>query len=196
MSSPSLGRQPSRLPQENLAAAFGPPDRAAGLTGLLTPAPRTLPAAESPPAPAEQPTSPRAGQRAPRPRAERPADRDGASSRPLVVIVYLPATLRDRLREAAARQAATYTAMVLQAVDATHQRLEGLLAVNRPASRPQSLFSGSGGTRTRNAEPHVQVSLRLTRTDLEVIDRLVVERQAPNRSALIATCLAAYLHQS
>ncbi len=195
MNGPGLGREPSRLPQADLASAFKPPDRAASLAGILQPRPA-----------ARLVEVPRVEAAGPSPTHVAGLDQDSRSdevaetapsdlSKPLVVIVYLPVSLRDRLRQRAADRETTYTTAVLEAIDATHDRLDSLLATQRTGPRPGSLFSGVGGgrVRPRNAEPHVQVSLRLARADLEVIDRLIAEHQAPNRSAMVATVLVAHL---
>ena len=42
----------------------------------------------------------------------------------------------------------------------------------------------------------MQVRLRLTTGDLEVVDRLTAQTSAPNRSALVSTALRAYLTES
>lgn len=187
MSTIELGREPSRLPVANLASAFGAPDRSAALTGLLAPVRRadatattTVPEVPKDAAPAARSSVPAA------------ANRDG--SRPLTVIVYLPASLRARLREVSAGEGSTYTELTLEAIDSTHARLGELLASATTVRRPGSLFTGSTPRRRqRHSEPQVQVSLRLIPSQLQVIDRLVDEHAAPSRSALIAAALHAHL---
>lgn len=194
MTAAPLGREPSRLPKVDLASAFGPPDRATGLAGRLRKGPATPSArrtAVPPPAPASEPDV-REDQARPR-QADRRAQ-PPTRVRPLVVIVYLPVSLRDRLRQSTVKRSLTYTSLVLEALDATHDRLDVLLSGRQTNPRPGSLFTGpTGHSRPRGAEPQVQVSLRLTQNDLGVIDRLALEHQAVNRSALVATALEAYL---
>ncbi len=195
MKTPALGREPSRIPQANLASAFGPPDRAASLAGVLEPRPVAR-LVEVPRVEAVGPSPTQVAEFDEDLRSHEVAEiAPGDVTKPLVVIVYLPVSLRDRLRQRAAERETTYTTTVLEAIDATHDRLDSLLATQRTGPRPGSLFSGvgSGRVRPRNAEPHVQVSLRLARVDLEVVDRLVAEHQAPNRSAMVATVLVAHL---
>ena len=133
-----------------------------------------------------------------RPRPDEPdsqaAAPQAAREQALVVIAYLPVSLREALRKAADDRSVTYTAIVLDALDDTHDRLEELLTAQHGAPRSGSLFSGRAGrSRPRHDEPHVQVSLRLTRSDLAVIDELVATHHALNRSALVATALRAHL---
>lgn len=110
------------------------------------------------------------------------------------MIVYVPASLRDTLREAAAVRSATYTELVLEAIDATHGRLAALLAPVSAKTRSGSLFTvPPARRRQRHTEPQVQVSIRPTRGDLDVIDRLTRETAAPSRSALVAAALTAHL---
>jgi hypothetical protein len=110
------------------------------------------------------------------------------------VVVYLPVGVRDRLREYAdAEQDRSYTDIVLDAIDETHDRLAELVAPAR-GNRPQgSLFKGRERARRRHDEPQVQVSLRPSKNDLGVIDRLVREHRTGSRSALIAAALDNYL---
>ncbi len=196
-----LGSSPARLPTADLASAFGPPDRAAGLAGKLAPAPG--PAGPPPAAPESAPQPNKSASRPPEARAARgrpgPAavPRSETAEDPIQpVIVYLSASLRDRVRERVASTRVTYTELTLEAIDATHPRLGDILAERRPKARESSLFRGpSRPRRQHHDEPQVQVSLRPARRDLEVIDRLVVELGASSRSALIATALTAYLNQ-
>lgn len=205
MTGSALGREPSRLPSADLASAFGsqtsptsapagsPPDRSLKLTGLLAPPPQTAPqdgvAAGAGPRTRPAKARPRADVRDSQ---EVAPQQDG--ERALVVIAYLPVSLRETLRKAADDRSITYTAIVLDALDDTHDQLGVLLGDRQGAPRAGSLFSGRGGrSRPRHDEPHVQVSLRLTRSDLSVIDKLVAAHNAANRSALIATALRAHL---
>lgn len=190
MTATELGREPSRLPPANLAGAFGPADRGAALAGLLAPVvgatePTTQAATQT-----DRRSSASGTDRLDSPR-DAPRDDD---SRPLTVIVYLPVSVRDRLREMAAVRGATYTELTLEAIDATHQRLGDLLTRTSVARRPDSLFSGSTPRRReRHSEPQVQVSLRLIRSQLDVVDRLVDDHSASSRSALVTAALRGHL---
>lgn len=195
MTRPPLGQQPSRLPTADLAAAFGTPQgphRAAPLAGRLAPVPAPTAPAPPRPGPAIAPTESPAGSDAPH--AAHGEGGDVAGQRSLTVIVYLPASLRDRLRAQASSRGATFTDLALEAVDATHGRLDQLLADTRRPTRPGSLFAAPPPRRRlRHSEPQVQVSLRLTRSNLDVLDRLTREHTAPSRSALVSAALGAHL---
>ncbi len=208
-----LGRQPSRMGQANLSAAFGQsPDRARGLAGRLAP---VAPLPDPVPEPAADPGPPAAtADAAPTTRPAPPArttpsgsgrartsgtsHRTGHNARPRpesgalqVVVVYLPVSVRERLRATAATGQSTFTEIVLSALDATHQQLAQHFA---PTTSTTSLFSGrSARRRLRHEEAQVQVSMRLVADDLAVLDQLVTATKAPNRSALVAAALDLHL---
>ena len=109
------------------------------------------------------------------------------------IIAYVPASLMERLRQRRLHDRVTYTDIALDAVEATYHRLPELLAPYRPAAHTGSLFVRSGKATSFTQEPHVQVNLRFSAQNLEVLDRLTEELAAPNRSVLIATALDNYL---
>lgn len=189
MNTADLGQQPSRLPAANLSGAFAPPDRSSALSGLLSPTPTTPQPRSAAPRQASSGTSVN-------PQLGPPRDALlGNATHALVVIVYLPATLRTQLREVTAKSGSTYTDLALDAIDATHSRLSDLLQAPGRPDRPSSLFAGARPRRRqRHIEPQVQVSLRLTTSQLKVIDDLVSDCAASSRSALVATALRAYLN--
>lgn len=176
--------------------------------GMLPPAPpppAPAPAAtpvEKPPAPAEV-TAPR----------QRRADGDAAVPRAATVTparrkrrrrtstaadegtgVYLPVSLVDRLRVyARSQEGRTYTDITLDAVEATHDQLGELLRPSGRMARSGPLFAGRQSRRVPHAEAHQQVNLRFSAADLTVIDELVGEVGAPNRSAMLAAALREYL---
>lgn len=206
MSGHRLGTEPSRLPPVDLATAFakaapdpalldgGAPDRAAGLRGLAL-------ARKGPGAPAEEPAtassetmerhSAPAAKRTPASRGPGPSDGDDLT--PQTIVVYLPVSLRDRLRAHHANSKSTYTTIVLEAVEATHAQLGKLLEAYRPPPRQGGLFSHHARPRVQHDEPQVQVSLRPSRADLAILDRLAADHHAPNRSALLAAALNQHL---
>lgn len=194
---PALGEQPTRLPSADLARSFGPPDRSSALSGLLAPRPPVTemarPPQDAPAAPPPVETRQRRTQPASKP-AKRASDTADTTAT-VTVVVYIPASLRERLRDRAATTRLTFTDLVLEALDATHARLADLLAATLPVkSASGSLFSSATRTRRlRHDEPQVQVSIRPTRGDLDVIDRLAEQAGAPSRSALVTTALRAYL---
>jgi hypothetical protein len=112
---------------------------------------------------------------------------------PQTIVVYLPVSLRDRLRAHHAASKETYTTIILDAVEDAHEKLPELLQAYRPAPRQGGLFRHHARPRAQHDEPHVQVSFRPVRADLQVLDRLTTEHRAPNRSALLAAALDHYL---
>jgi hypothetical protein len=191
---PSLGDKPSRMPPADLGSAFSGKSRSDGLGGRLAPmklAP-TLPV-QLPQAPEVSTPEPKAA-RAITPRPVKapaaPAVRSDASSGLQPIVVYVSASIRERLRNGAGEW--TFTDIVLMALDATHANLQTRF-VEQPAPG-KSMFAGRGrATTRRHTEPHVQISLRPLRDDLAVIDRLSSELNAPSRSALINAALDEYL---
>lgn len=192
-----LGETPSRLPATDLGSAFGPPDRSAGLSGKLQPPPRPRP---SPVAAAEAATdaadAPSPAPKTARKRAKRVPDAESAV--PVQVIVYLPLSVKERLRAAAQAAGTTYTSLTLDAIDATHTRLDDLLGTSRPLGGPRHPGSLFGmpipAAERRNHEARVQVSVRLLRRDIDVLDELAARHQV-SRSGLITAALAAHLTQ-
>lgn len=204
-SQPSLGDKPSRMPPADLGSAFGGKSRSDGLGGRLAPmriAPAPAPAASEPPsevAPAEPKP---AKVSAPRPARTTPASAvpndapasavrgNAASSGQQSIVVYVSASIRERLRTSAGDR--TFTDVVLMALDATHAKLRSRFT--EQPSTTKSLFAGRGRpTSRRHSEPHVQVSLRPLRDDLAVIDQLSADLNAPSRSALINAALDEFL---
>lgn len=189
-----MGEKPSRIPAADLGSVFGPPDRSAGLSGRLQSPPRPEPASR----PADDPgaTPKGAAPKAPRRRARGPAA--AAPAVPIQVIVYLPVSLKDKLRDAARSSDSTYTAIALAAVDATHTQLGVLLDTGRRTDLPRegSLFSAQPtAPAQQNREAQVQVSLRTVRRDVDVIDDLA-RSHAVSRSALITAALTAHLQEA
>lgn len=109
--------------------------------------------------------------------------------------VYLPVSLVERLRKFAKSTAGTYTDITLDAIEDVHDRLADLVrpAVVAGPSRSGPLFAGRQPRRMTHTEPHQQVNMRFSAQDLEVIDQLVEQVDAPNRSAMLSAALDAYL---
>lgn len=212
MTAPQLGTEPVRLAPVDLAAAFGKPaqaggvgagpaDRAAGLRGLALARPPAVPhaprAGHQSEATAEPLSTPPADDEPKKP--DEPAatgDPGRAEADDLTtqtIVVYLPLSLRERLRAHHAASKETHTTIILYAVEAAHDQLPALLEAYRPAPREGGLFQHHARPRAQHDEPHVQVSIRPVRADLQVLDRLTTEHRAPNRSALLAAALDHYL---
>lgn len=196
---PAVALNPSPSPAEG---GVRPPMVATTLrTAPLPAAPAALPTALGPAAPAPtrrrrrpstEPTRPRprSGRRQPEPEPEPVGDPDGVG-------IYLPASLRRRLRHFWASEVVTdgprktYTDIVLDAIEATVGQLRDMLRVAPPRSGP--LFSGRIPLRETHDEDQVAVTLRPSVGDLAVIDSLVEEFGASSRSTFVAKALSAYL---
>ena len=177
----------SGLPPVDLASAFGSP-RSAGLTGLLpakepTPAqtaPRTGPSPE--PVATPSPT-PRGGRKNTSTQPAPTAAVRPKVGRPRAVIVYVTPQQQRWLREHVA-PGRTLTDVALDALEAHQARL----TPPAPPSERQGLFAR---TARPAPQPGVQIQLRMTPGNLEVLDQLVDDRGFPSRSALIRAALAA-----
>ncbi len=105
--------------------------------------------------------------------------------------VYLPRSLHQQLRQEAAVRDTTATALLLAAVNGTHERVGDALA--------QSVET-SGGDRNlfdipqsrRPGEPTVQTTIRVTDGQHQVLNNLA-STHGVNRSQLITTALRLYL---
>jgi hypothetical protein len=83
--------------------------------------------------------------------------------------------------------------VVLDALEACHERLGELLAAAHGPARPAGgLFPGRPATR-RTPKHGVQLQFRPTQAQLAVIDRLVGEHHAASRSELVSAALDAFL---
>ena len=176
----------SGLPPVDLASAFGS-TRSAGLTGLLptkTPPPSENAEESSSTQTAETTAdAPRAPKKTSKQPAATPPPAKPKVGRPRAVIVYVTPQQQRWLRERVA-PGRTLTDITLDTLEA---HLEELTPTSTP-DEPTGLFARS----TRPApQPGVQVQLRMTPSNSDVLDRLVAERGFPSRSALIRAALAA-----
>ncbi len=196
----NLGKEPSGLAPAALGSAFARPDRAAGLRNLALqkrPTQAAAPVVDTPgPVVAEGDSEVAPTVEAPKTnQAERPnkaALRRSAATSPTVI--YLPASLHERLRSRSEKAAGTtYTEILLDALDELHGDLAELLVDVRSGRKQGSLFQGRDRQRQRHDEPQVQVTFRPTRSDLGVIDKLVRDHKVSSRSTFVARVLDAYL---
>lgn len=203
-----LGRDASPLNPVDLSGAFGTPNRAAGLPNLRTPPPppaaAPAPVAQPPtppPAPTSPPTPPSLPATSEQPQktaAPATKTRRKATSRkakpPATIVVYLASSLRTRLRAHREATGRSHTNVILDALNATHQRLTDLVAAatSQPAPAMNGLFEVQPGRHVHD-EDQVQVSIRPTTHNLDVIDSLAAQHTAGNRSALVAIALDVYL---
>lgn len=188
--SATLGEQASPPPVKRLEFGRAP------AVQLGTPPPRPAPAPAAVPEPAAAPSSQTweevgaTSQERARPRrrrGRRPVDLDGVG-------VYVPASIRDRLRDYhRTHEGSTYTDILLDAIDECADEELARLCAPRYAQRAGGRFAGRVPRRSRQAEPQVQVTIRPNPADLAVIDELVARHAAGNRSELVRAVLDRYL---
>lgn len=111
------------------------------------------------------------------------------------IAVYLPRSVHQQLKTAAAAGATTATALILAAVNATHGRVGDLLDEDReptvgPAGAGTDLFEIPQARKV--AEPTVQTTIRVTDAQLQAIAELAATHDA-NRSQLITASLRLHL---
>ncbi|MDF9716456.1 hypothetical protein [Nocardioides sp. ChNu-99] len=137
------------------------------------------------PEPARKPTS----------RTSAPRRINATSATRARVVLRMPEHVHRFMVDAARQDQLTHAAVVLQAVEHTYVdgRLAERLTELRRAEQPvrTGLFTTQPARAT--PEPKVLVELRLRHEDLEVLDGLITEVGANDRSELINTSLALYL---
>lgn len=188
MTQPRLGVEPTALPPTDLATVFG---RSSALRGRLQPIRDTTAPGSGPAAPegkVARGDKPRQST-ASKPQAGPAAAGDSPARG---VIAYLPLSLRDRLRQRRSADSTPFADIVLDAVEATADQLNALVAARRPRTERSALFVRNAGA-PPNPEPHVQVYLRLNAENVRVLDQLTTQHNSPSRSALITAALASYL---
>ncbi|MEV4278780.1 hypothetical protein [Actinoplanes xinjiangensis] len=109
------------------------------------------------------------------------------------VVVYLPVSVRSRLRERAAATGRSHTQLVFDALNATHTRLAEVVGGTEPDGETDGIFLSQRSGRRRHREDRVQVSIRPHPANLAVIDELAARHTTGNRSALIAAALDEHL---
>jgi predicted transcriptional regulator len=190
----SAGVSPRPMPTPDLAGLLAKPLR----TARSAPAPSSeqgRPVKTETRAPAAVDTPPRQ----PDPPEEGGADRANRGAKGLTrqylrtITVYLPRSLHRHLSERAEATDTTRTALMLQAVNATHHNLAELLAKSVAAGGEDGDLFDIPQKRMA-AEPSVQTSIRVTDRQLEALDELAT-RHTAQRSHLIAAALTAYLPQ-
>lgn len=182
-----LGEQPSGLPPANLKSAFTSkaPDRAAGLRDLALAQP---PPAISLPKSSNQPSGKEEENNT-------SAERQTSNKASTNIVIYVAASIRDRLRNFTAHNEITYTDAVLDAIDDQQSKLGELFGETQSGRRSNSLFDSRPRSRRRHPEPQVQVGLRLNKDDLKILDQLVKDHYAGSRSYFIGQVLNNYLPQ-
>lgn len=178
---------------QNLAGAFG--KRVEGLDRLprmSTPEPNASEApgkASKPPAKARKKSETR-GTSTPKARPKPPAS--AATGTSANRAVYVDIKLRDRLREHINKHPGTnYTTTVFDAIE---QNLDALTAAQEPAPTSSSLFERTPRGRRQDGVDRIQLTLRLTQRNEDILDSLVEETGAQNRSDLVSRALHAYFN--
>lgn len=128
------------------------------------------------------------------PGPDRPASAAADAHLRVSRVVYLADDLVAEVGAACARDRVTRTQLVLHALEATHQRLGDLIAQDlAPRVIHGTLFDEVVTTHRQNQPAKRQVMIQPTRTQLEVIDKLVKDSGARDRSHLVAVALSAHL---
>jgi hypothetical protein len=108
-------------------------------------------------------------------------------------VFRLDPDLHHSLVNRATADRTSYGHVVLDAVEAAHRggRLSDLLADTRPQAAQTGLFPR---LRPRSdAQPAVSVEIRLDARAVEILDQLVAEHHAENRTHLMVAALGDYL---
>lgn len=179
-----LGRAAVAPPKRDLGSTFN-----AGLRGALPPKKKTTPPPESKSdeQPADAPKSPVTP--APKKASTRA---DGALTNGRVV--YLPEGTRDGLATACAAQHKTRTVMVLNSIEATYTKLGDLIAEDLKPLTVKGALWDTVQTPSRLDQPAKrQVYITLSVQQQTVIDQLVIDSGARDRSHLITVALNAHL---
>ena len=106
-----------------------------------------------------------------------------------------PVPMRNELRRTAHEQDTTLTQLVLDAIEANIDQLDELIAGEQPPKGGEAgkLFPQREYAASRTEEPRVATSLRIGSSNLRILDDLVQEHHADNRSQLITAVLRAHL---
>lgn len=183
---------------QNLAGAFG--KRVEGLDRLprmSTPEPE----ASEEPGKASKPTAKTRARTGPKktetrgrstPKARPSPPASAATGTSANRAVYVDIKLRDRLREHINKHPGTnYTTTVFDAIE---QNLDTLTAGQEPAPTSSSLFERTPRGRRQDGVDRIQLTLRLTQRNEDILDSLVEETGAQNRSDLVSRALRAFFN--
>ena len=103
--------------------------------------------------------------------------------------IYLPRSLHQRLGQRADVDGSTRTALILTAINRTHDTIGSALNPDRDGTA-SDLFDIP--QRAARKEPSVETTIRVTDRQLDAIDNLAAEHRV-NRSRLISAALQVYL---
>lgn len=175
----------SGLPPADLASAFTTSAKPHGLSGVLPPRPGTRgtdqPSTTPVPSEASGPERRKAKRHGERPSAARKTPSQGLRG----AIVYVTPAQRDWIRSHIS-STRTITDVVLDAIE-THQ------SQLTPPVQPVPADGGALFARHTKPEPQdgVQVQLRMTQANVDVLDTIVRDKAFPSRSALVRAALSA-----
>lgn len=116
-----------------------------------------------------------------------------------LITLYLPLDLREMFRNQAKAEKLSHPLLAFTAIEVAYPHLSDLLSqqVSGSTKTPQvSLFQRSSNNsrgRTNHTKAHGDLQFRITKTNAEILDRLVDEFDAPSRSVLITTAIRHYL---
>lgn len=108
------------------------------------------------------------------------------------VTLSLPASLVTQIKDRARAERVSQPDVLMDALSATHDRIDALLAPVTTPSTSDGLFLRRPPQRSAT-DPMATLSLRLLTANLTAIDELVIKHKAPSRSALCAAALRGYL---
>src|SRR5699024_12445980 len=100
--------------------------------------------------------------------------------------------LRDRLREHINKPPGTNSPSAV--FEAIGQSRDALRATQEPAPTGSSLFERTPRGRRQDGVDRIQLTLRLTQRNEDILDSLVEETGAQNRSDLVSRALHAYFN--
>lgn len=104
----------------------------------------------------------------------------------------LPTAIVRQLKDRARADRTSQPEVIMDALSAVHQDLGKLLAEREQPVVSDGLFLRKT-SRTASSEPLATLSLRMLSSNIDAIDELVSQHQAPSRSALCLVALKAYL---
>ncbi len=212
------------LPSTDLSTAFAKPSRGAGIQLPPTrkppqkrsqarqrsvssvPDPAPTEDLSNPQIPAEKPQSSRAPATEQRPRAAKPPStrRTAAGKAPGTIgrpqagqgrlVLWTPVSIRARMQAVQSSTGALYLDQVLDALEATVDRLPDLVAETTEQPHIQGKLFERAVATPEASPPRVQLTIRgVLDSQLAVIDQLVESSGARSRSALINAALEATL---
>ena len=123
------------------------------------------------------------------------ASPNGAATQPTtkLVPVNIDASVHNQLRQFAARVELPYSVVALRAIEADAAELAVTWKTSPTPKRGGMFQMVDHRAQNRRTEPFVQIQLRLTPADAEVLESLIQDWGAPSRSALVNEALRRYV---